>query len=71
MKMHREHFAASGFQGFVPLAEVLSEPTQVPADFGIYAILRPHARLPSFLQHSPAGRFKGLDPSYPIDRLLE
>ncbi|MFM0656066.1 hypothetical protein [Paraburkholderia sediminicola] len=37
----------------------------VPTVAGVYVVIRLAADLPRFLTTSSAGRFKGLDPSYP------
>ncbi|MGH8130611.1 MAG: helix-turn-helix domain-containing protein [Steroidobacteraceae bacterium] len=59
----------SGFDGFVSLRAVMSDLSQVPAESGVYIIFRRNRSLPKFQRQSPAGRFKGLDPSYPLDVL--
>jgi hypothetical protein len=58
---------AVGFRGFLPFAQLTS--AVVPADRGIYAVLRPSGTDPTFLPASPAGWPKGRDPSYPLDEL--
>lgn len=58
-----------GFEGFLPLAAVRNSLLQIPSDFGIYAVVRPDRAAPEFLAKSGAGRFKGLNPAYPVDEL--
>lgn len=58
-----------GFEGFLPLETVRSSLLQIPAAFGIYAILWPDGTMPEFIGKSNAGRFKYSDPSYPLDVL--
>lgn len=56
-----------GFVGGVPLAALAG---QVPDDPGVYVVTWPHpAECLAFLHASPAGRFKGKDPSVPVERL--
>jgi hypothetical protein len=50
-----------GFTGFVRFAEV--DNTDVPRDPGVYVALRERAGTPTFLPTSPAGHFKGRNPS--------
>ncbi|WP_042789703.1 hypothetical protein [Mycobacteroides abscessus] len=58
-----------GFVGGVPFAAL---PGRVPADPGVYVVVWPHpAERPSFRLSSPAGRFKGKDPSVSVERLAE
>jgi len=52
---------ATGFEGFVPFADVMSGP--VPDRPGVYLVIRPGGLQPDFRSTSSAGRFKGKDPS--------
>ena len=42
---------------------------QIPAQPGVYVVLRDSTRRPAFLTRSPAGHFKGRDPTLPVEEL--
>jgi hypothetical protein len=67
----RKHLETMGFEGFVPLRDILVARLQPPDECGIYVVVRSSAGMPAFLEESPGGRFKDLDPSYPMRRLQE
>jgi len=53
-----------GFNGFKTIAELqVSKLMSVPKSPGVYLILKNHITKPEFLAKSPAGWFKGKDPS--------
>lgn len=61
------NFALDGFGGFVPFSQLPD--TDVPAEPGVYVAVRPTETTPIFLFASPAGRFKGKDPTLPVAEL--
>ena len=56
-----------GSRGFVPFSELPA--AGVPRGQGVYVVLRRHVDEPEFLDVSPAGRFKGKDPSVEASEL--
>jgi hypothetical protein len=55
---------AAGFAGFVTVAELRDEHcARIPLRPGVYVILRVDETAPRFLRTSPAGWFKGEDPT--------
>ena len=52
---------AVGFRGFVGLMDISAD--AIPREPGVYAIVRPAGALPEFSESSPAGHFKGKDPT--------
>jgi hypothetical protein len=67
MEWSRDTLTKRGFIGFVPFAELPS--ADVPTAPGIYVVLRPVNVEPTLVETSPAGWFKGKDPSVSIDKL--
>lgn len=65
--MTSEPIDLSGFTGWVPFTAL---PTAaVPTGPGVYVIVRPTDEPPTFLDTSPAGHFKGKDPTVPVAEL--
>ena len=65
--MITEPIDLSGFTGWVLFAELPN--TDVPTSPGVYVVMRPTDDPPTFLDTSPAGHFKGKDPTVPVDEL--
>ena len=61
MDFTSEELAAEGFVGFLPWKGLSLE--EIPDTQGVYAVVNGGADPPEFLRHSPAGRFKGRDPT--------
>ena len=51
----------AGFSGFVPFGQLVQ--VEPPTDAGVYVVVRVNAGPPIFVESSPAGRFKGKDPT--------
>ena len=61
-----------GFEGFLTVKELRhAQPSPVPAEPGVYLLLRILAAAPEFLVEGTGGRFKNKDPNESLDRLQE
>lgn len=69
MEWTRDELAGMGFEGFVRFAELPS--SDVPRIPGVYVVLRDDDGDPELLPTSPAGRFRGKEPSVDRAKLQE
>ena len=67
--MSRQSLKVRGFRGFVPFSRLTV--SDVPGVAGVYVIVRTSAAPPTFLSGSPAGHFKGREPSVSIEELTD
>ena len=65
-----ESISTAGFSGFVT-ASILrgSGGKEIPAEKGVYLVLRLDENSPKFLPRSTGGYFKGKDPTVPVSKL--
>jgi hypothetical protein len=63
----REALIEGHFVGFLPFSAL--DLSDIPTLPGVYAVLRTSDALPTFVETSPAGHFKGKDPSASIETL--
>jgi hypothetical protein len=66
---NKKALVAKGFTGWTSFARIRAEISSVPLLGGVYVVMRPSSEAPSFLESSPAGRFKGRDPTVPAEAL--
>ena len=69
MLSEADELRRKGFTGFVPL---LTLPRDLPPPAGgVYTVVRAKELPPKFLDQNPGGRFKGQDPTVPVDDLKD
>ncbi len=61
MRWTEDGLRVGGFDGFVRFDQTVGD--VVPRAPGVYAVVRPEDTAPTFLDVSPAGHFKGRDPT--------
>ena len=69
--MNRDFFQMRGFEGFKTIRELVEEKKLIPAQKGVYVVLRESESTPQFLLKGTGGHFKGKDPNVPISELKE
>lgn len=67
MSTTREALEQLGFRGFVRFSDLPA--TDVPTTAGVYAVIRETSEPPEFREVSPAGHFKGRDPTVTVAQL--
>lgn len=67
----RQHRAVeiAGFDGGVPIAELSRSCAVIPDAPGVYLVVAPEGFEARFLRESSGGRFKGREPSVPVEKL--
>jgi hypothetical protein len=71
-RLDLEGLRTAGFEGFVTFRELRGgKIADVPQTGGVYVVLHPKPDRPVFLDASPGGRFKGKDPTVPVDVLRD
>ena len=58
-----------GFEGFVTIDKLKSDPYQIPTKQGVYVVLLPQDSKPAFLENGTGGFFKDKNPNVPISEL--
>lgn len=65
-----EDLRRRGFEGFNPVERLDGpRPLELPDESGVDAVVRIASGPPAFLERSGAGRWKGKDPTVPLERL--
>ena len=68
--MNREFLQAQGFEGFKTMGELMDGArTLIPAQKGVYVVLRESESAPKFLSEGTGGFFKGKSPNVSIAEL--
>ena len=64
MMMNRDFLQVQGFEGFKTMGELMgSAKTLIPAQMGVYVVLRESEAAPQFLSEGTGGFFKGRNPN--------
>jgi len=66
-----ESLKSHGFQGFHTVGELISNTDLIPAQKGVYCVLRTKDTPPEFLERGSGGYFKGNDPNVPLAELQQ
>ncbi len=70
MSKVRKTLEAQGFEGFRPIGELMNGVKSViPAQMGVYVVLREDNTKPVFVTKGTGGFFKGKDPNVPVSEL--
>ena len=68
--MDRDFFQTKGFEGFKTMGELMNEGSRlIPAQMGVYVVLRESESAPEFLAEGTGGYFKGQNPNVSIEEL--
>ena len=68
--INRELLQAHGFEGFKTMGELMDgAKASIPAQKGVYVVLRENETNPQFLAEGTGGFFKGKNPNVPLDEL--
>ena len=66
----RQSLKAQGFEGFISVGELMTGAKKmIPAQMGVYAVLREDNTEPRFMEVGTGGFFKGKNPNVSIDEL--
>jgi len=72
MSNERKILQAQGFEGFISMGELMNGARmQIPAQMGVYVVLRENQSAPQFLTEGTGGFFKGKNPNVSIAELKE
>lgn len=70
MGKERELLETLGFEGFKSMSELMAgAKTQIPAQMGVYVVLRESDSEPSFIEEGSGGFFKGKNPNVSVSEL--
>lgn len=64
-----ENLRRNGFSGFVSVAALRQDLTQIPDIRGVYMVVRKIGSQPQFRATGSGGHYKGTDPNVPIEKL--